>query len=108
MPAFSPKFFAVMLASATILLLPEPLAAQSTANGRPLSSRPSSLPRQGLPPATMFDSTGRSPGSLSPRTATPKAPLILNPAKRTEPVVDLNGRLPVLPRERVGDGAAEE
>jgi hypothetical protein len=97
----SPKFLAILLAAVAILLLAEPLAAQST--GRSIMSRPGSLYRQGLPPATMFDSTGRSPGSLSPRTTTPNAPLILKPANPTEPAIDLNGRLPESPRQRVED-----
>jgi hypothetical protein len=99
--ALASKFLAILLAALTILLLAKSLAAQST--GRSITSRPGSLYRQGLPPATMFDSTGRSPGSLSPRTTTRKAPLILKPANPTDPAIDLNGRLPESPRQRVED-----
>ncbi len=99
----SVKVSALLLACAALMLLAEPLAAQSTGTGRPLSSRPGSLYRQGLPPATMFDSTGRSPGSLSRRVTTPNAPYVLKPAIPTEPGTDLNGRLREAPRQRVAD-----
>jgi len=90
----------LLLAGAAILLLTEPLAAQSTGTGRPLSSRPGSLYRQGLPPATMFDSTGRSPGSLSRRVTTPTAPYVIPPANPDG--IDWRGKLPP-PQQRVTD-----
>ena len=87
------------LAGVLALLLAEPLAAQ-TATGRPLSMRPGSLYRQGLPPATMFDSTGRSPGSLSRRVTTPTAPYVIPPAGPSTPGDLVRGQTPA-PRQRV-------
>jgi hypothetical protein len=92
------KSIALALAGILALALIEPLAAQGT--GRSFSSRSGSLYRQGLPPATMFDSTGRSPGSLSRRVTTPTAPYIIPPANPNLSGYRWGTKLPP-PRQRV-------
>ncbi len=100
MRALSATFAALFLAGATILLATDIAAAQGT--GRSLSSRPGSLYHQGLPPATMFDSTGRSPGSLSRRVTTPTAPYIIPPANPDAFEFRWGKRLPA-PRQSVDE-----
>ena len=98
MRALSATFATLLLAAAAILLAADIVAAQGT--GRSLSSRSGSLYRQGLPPATMFDSTGRSPGSLSRRVTTPTAPYIIPPANPNLSGYRWGTKLPP-PRQRV-------
>ncbi len=77
-----------------------PSVAQSRYTTGPSFGARTFAPR-GLPPATMRDYTGRSPGALRPGTTTPGAPYVIPPAYYGKPDINLRKKPLPAPRQYV-------